>query len=94
MPPLEIEVSKRFKGEAQALSEEQLDRLNEALRSLPAAFGQPHQQSGLGIRRMKGGDFEFRVGRDIRVVFTLEGSTATLRMVGSHDEVRKYLKNL
>lgn len=43
---------------------------------------------------MKGGDFEFRVGRDIRVVFTLEGSTATLRMVGSHDEVRKYLKNL
>lgn len=94
MPPLGIELSKRFKGEVKALSEEQLDQLDKALRALPAAFGQPHRHSGLGIRRLKGHECEFRFGRDLRVVFTLEGSTAVLRMIGSHDVVQKYLKNL
>ncbi len=93
MPPLGIEVSKRFKAAARSLSDEQLDQLVEALRLLPVAFGQPHQHRGLGIRRLKGREFEFRINRDTRVVFTLEGSTAILRLVGSHDDVQRYLKN-
>jgi mRNA-degrading endonuclease YafQ of YafQ-DinJ toxin-antitoxin module len=93
VPPLGIEVTKRFKREAQALSEAQLDQLDQALRLLPSAFGQSHQHLGLGIRRLKGGDFEVRVGRDLRMVFTLEGSNAILRMVGNHDDVRRYLRN-
>lgn len=94
MPPLGIEVSTRFKNEARSLSDEQLDKLDVALRLLPGALGQPHLHSGLGVRRLKKQHFEFRLGRDMRVVFTLEGSTATLRMIGSHDDVRKHLRNL
>ena len=94
MPPLGIEVSSRFKREACSLSDNQLDQLDAALRLLPDAFGHPHLHSGLGVRRLKSNHFEFRVGRERRVVFTLEGSTAILRMVGNHDDVRRFLKKL
>ena len=93
MPPLEIEISARFKSDARSLSGEQLDQIDTALALLPNAFGQPHRHSGLGIRRLKKNHFEFRIDRDTRVVFELKGSTATLRMVGSHDAVRRFLKN-
>lgn len=49
---------------------------------------------GLGIRRLTGNYFEIRAGRDLRAVFSLERNTATLLMVGGHDEVRRFLKNL
>ena len=94
MPPLGIEVSERFKNETRSLSEDQLDQLDHPLRSLLSAFGQPHRHAGLGIRRLRRSYFEFRLGRDKRVVFKLAGSTATLQMVGNFDDVRKYLKNL
>lgn len=83
-----------FKGEARSLSDEQLDQLDVALRLLPGALGKPHRHSGLGIRRLQKNHFELRGSRDLRVVFELEGRTATLRMVGNHDEVRRFLKNL
>ena len=94
MPPLGVEFTERFRDEARTLKAEQFDRLGEALRQLPAAFEQPHLHSGLGVRRLKGNYFEFRVGRDTRVVFTLVGSTAILRTVGNHDQVRAFLKNM
>jgi mRNA-degrading endonuclease RelE of RelBE toxin-antitoxin system len=94
VPPLGIEFSARFKSEARSLSAGQLDQIDGALSLLPDAFGQPHLHSGLGIRRLKKNHFEFRAGRDARVVFKLEGSTVTLRMVGDHDDVRRFLKNL
>ncbi len=94
MPPLGIEVSARFKSEARSLSAGQFDQLDEALTLLAATFGQPHRHAGLGIRRLHKNYFEFRLDRDTRVVFQLESSTATLRMVGNHDDVRKYLKNI
>jgi len=68
--------------------------VEQALANLSDAFGKPHLHGGLGIRRLKRNYFEFRVGRDTRVVFSLERSVATLRTVGSHDDVQKYLKGL
>lgn len=94
VPPFGVEYTERFRDEARLLGDEPFDRLEVAIGQLPAAFGHPHLHSGLGIRRLKGDYFEFRVGRDIRVVFTLQGSTAILRTVGNHDQVRAFLKNV
>ena len=92
MPPLEIEFSSRFRAEVLGLRAERQDQVAQATALLREAFGQPHRHGGLGIRRLRGSYFEFRVGRDMRVVFKLEGSTASLKMVGDHDEVRRFLK--
>lgn len=52
MPPLEIELAKRFKSEARSLTGEELDQIDEALGLLSGAFKNPHLHHGLGIRRL------------------------------------------
>ena len=62
--------------------------------ALSDAFGKPHLHSGLGIRRLKRDYFEFRVDRDTRVVFKLEGSTASILLMGNHDAIRRFINTL
>jgi len=94
VPPLGIELSSRFKSQVRALPADRFGQVAQAMAQLSDAFGKPHLHSGLGIRRLKKNYYEFRAGRDTRVVFKLEGSTATLVMAGNHDDVRRCLKPL
>ena len=94
MPPLGIEFSPRFKAQSRALPAERQKLVGHAVAALSDAFGKPHLHSGLGIRRLKRDYFEFRADRDMRMVFKLEGSTASLIFLGNHDDVRRFIKNL
>jgi mRNA-degrading endonuclease RelE of RelBE toxin-antitoxin system len=94
MPPLGIEFSPRFRSQARALPAQPRKRVANAVAALSDVLGKPHVHSGLGIRRLSGSYFEFRANRETRIVFKLERSTLTLLMVGNHDEVRRFLRNL
>jgi len=95
MPPLKIELSTRFRAEARTFSEVRQQEINGAVAALPDAFGHPHRHAGLGLRRLQKDFFEFRVGRDLRVVFKLlDRDSALLALIGNHDDVRRFLKNL
>jgi hypothetical protein len=63
-----------------------------ALLRLPAAFGRPHVHGGLGIRQLRPGIYEFRVGLSLRAIFVRFGDVIEIQMIGNHDEVRKYLR--
>lgn len=93
MPPLEVDFTPQFRRRARQLSEDQRRQLAAAADQLRLAFGNPHQHRGLGVRRLGGNLFEFRVGRDLRVIFELQGSVAELCLIGNHDEVRAFLRN-
>jgi mRNA-degrading endonuclease RelE of RelBE toxin-antitoxin system len=94
MPPLEIDFSPHYRRRARQLSEDQRKQAAKATDSLREAFGSPHRHSGLGIRRLAGNLYEFRVGRDLRVIFELSGSRAEFVTIGNHDDVRRFLKGL
>jgi mRNA-degrading endonuclease YafQ of YafQ-DinJ toxin-antitoxin module len=67
----------------------------DAMLSLPRAVGHPHLHAGLGLRKLHGsGIWEARVGLGLRVVFALETGLLTLVRVGSHDEIRRYLRQI
>lgn len=93
MPPLEIDFTPQFRRKVRQLSGDQRRQLALAADELRVTFGNPHKHGGLGIRRLAGNLYEFRIGRDLRVVFELQGSTAELCLVGNHDQIRTYLKN-
>lgn len=93
MLPLEIEFTARFRADARKLPADRRRQLSEAADLLREAFGKPHLHGGLGIRRLGEDVFEFRVGRDLRVVFELYGSRAELVLVGNHDDVRRFMKS-
>lgn len=67
-------------------------RVNQAVGRLEAAFGRPHSHSGLGLRAF-GRYWELRAGLDLRVLLLAEGGDFFLVTLGSHDELRAYLKH-
>jgi mRNA-degrading endonuclease YafQ of YafQ-DinJ toxin-antitoxin module len=65
------------------------------LLALPKALGRPHDHAGLGLRKIHAsGIWEVRVGLGLRIVFTLADNTLTLVRLGTHDDVRRFLKAL
>ena len=92
---MRIALGERFQGEARTLRDDQRVAVFEAILALPKAIGEPHRHAGLGLRKAHArGIWEARIGRALRFVFTLEGGTCTLIRVGTHDDVRRYLRSL
>jgi len=65
-----------------------------ALAEIPSAFGRPHLHGGRGIRQLRRGVFEARVGLSLRAVFVRLGDTLRVQLIGNHDEVQRYLRGL
>lgn len=63
-----------------------------ALRRLPAAFGRPHAHTGLGLRQLRRDIYEIRIGLNIRVLFVRDGDLLVIKTLGSHDDIRRYLR--
>ena len=65
------------------------------LLDLVTALGRQHEHSGLGMRKLHpSGLWEARVGLSLRAVFGLARDEATFVILGSHDEVQRFLKSL
>ena len=63
-----------------------------ALAEIPAAFGWPHLHGGLGIRQLRRGVFEARVGLSLRAVFVRLGDTLRVQLIGDHGKVQRFLR--
>jgi len=50
--------------------------------------------AGLGLKKLRGNLWEVRVDIRTRVIFTLNPDLIIFAFIGSHDEIRRYLKEL
>ncbi len=57
-----------------------------------AQFGNPHQHTGLGLRKIGKRSYEIRCWRQWRVVFIHSGDTLFAYDVMNHDEVELWLR--
>lgn len=88
-----VETGPAWRRWARYRTEAQLEEIRERLEELKTGFGKPHRHAGLGLRRLTPRLFEFRLSREVRVVFALiKPNTLRLAMAGTHDEVRTWLK--
>ncbi len=76
---------------AKLAPEQQTDVLA-ALKELPAAFGRPHAHAGIGLRQLRRGIFEARIGLQLRVIFEREDDLLIVTAIGTHDDIRRYLR--
>jgi hypothetical protein len=81
----------RYERAWRKLTPSQQAEVNAAVARLQAAFGRPHEHSGLGIRAF-GRYFEFRAGLGLRVLFLNEKGDLFLCFVGNHEQVRAFIK--
>lgn len=92
---MRIALTERFQEDVRRLRDEQRAALFEVILVLPKAIGEVHRHAGLGLRKVHAsGIWEARIGLGLRMVFALEGNAATLVRVGTHDEIRRYLRSL
>ena len=84
-----------WKLRAKHRSDAELEAIAERLERLQEDFGKPHQHAGPGVRKLTEYFFEFRISRDVRVVFAwIKPSTIRLAMCGNHDEVRNWITGI
>lgn len=91
--PRRVTLTKRFLALAKALPAAERTEIDAALKSLPETWGRPHAHRGASVRVLKTPAYELRAGLALRVIFFALGDELRCDFVGTHDEVRRYLRN-
>jgi mRNA-degrading endonuclease YafQ of YafQ-DinJ toxin-antitoxin module len=92
---MKVLLTERFQRDVRDLDQDQRRAVFDAILALPRVMGSPHTHAGLGIRKLHpSGIWEARVGLGLRMVFGLQPDMLALVRVGTHEDVRRYLKEL
>jgi mRNA-degrading endonuclease YafQ of YafQ-DinJ toxin-antitoxin module len=92
---VKIALGERFQKDVRGLDPKERGAVFEAVLALPRVLGDAHAHAGLGIRKLhRSSIWEARVGLGLRVVFALEPGRLTLVRVGSHDDIKRFLRDL
>jgi mRNA-degrading endonuclease YafQ of YafQ-DinJ toxin-antitoxin module len=92
---MRVALTERFQADVLDRNEAERTAVVTVMLALPRALGRPHAHAGLGLRKLHtSGIWEARVGLGLRMVFTLADNTLTLVRLGTHDDVRRFLKTL
>jgi hypothetical protein len=87
-----IELAPAFRAAVRTLPKSRRHEIGQTITAVRDGFGAPHLHSGLGIRRLRESVFECRVGLKLRLLFESERGRLTFVGVGTHDEIRRWLK--
>jgi hypothetical protein len=75
------------------LGREERREIGAAITQIGLVMGRPHQHSGIGIRKLGSSFFEGRAGLRLRLIFEMiDDGVLYFHLLGTHDEVRKFLK--
>jgi mRNA-degrading endonuclease YafQ of YafQ-DinJ toxin-antitoxin module len=92
---MRIVLTEHFQTDVRSLAPPELERVLAAMLVIPRALGDVHTHAGLGLRKVhRTGVWEARVGLNLRLILTLAEGTMTFVRAGSHDEVKRFLRDL
>jgi mRNA-degrading endonuclease RelE of RelBE toxin-antitoxin system len=89
---LRIETTSHFDRALDTLPIPIQEQIETSISVLAESFGKPHAHRG--VRKLGQRLYEFRVGLHLRIVFRHEPDTLYLLLIGTHDEVRRFIRNL
>jgi hypothetical protein len=90
----EILLSERFRAIVREYPKPTRIEIGRSIDLLQSSLGDPHGHTGLGIRKLVNKYFEMRAGLELRLVFRLDPDSISFVFAGTHDEVRRFLKQL
>jgi hypothetical protein len=94
MPSLEIELDAELLSDIRRLSKIDQKEIGELIQQVRRSFGHPHFHGGAGIRDLGENVYECRRNLRQRLIFTAHQGFLYFHMMGNHDQVRQFLKNL
>ncbi len=85
-------LSSAFERSLKGLSAFRNERVKKALQLAVAFFETGQLPQGLGFKPLKHDFWEIRAGLDDRIVFRRDHDTIEFILVGSHDDIKRFLK--
>lgn len=89
---IRVLLTPRIRTTAERLGPEITSEANRVIAAVAKSFGQPHQHSGIGLRKLGRRSYEARLGLQWRIVFVRTGDSLTAYDIMDHAEVRRWLK--
>ncbi|MBN2097214.1 MAG: hypothetical protein JW714_01915 [Candidatus Omnitrophica bacterium] len=68
--------------------------VKEAIKELVIFFETGTRPGGLGLKKLRGQFWEIRAGLKIRIIFCLSDDIVEFIIVGTHDQIKQYLKQV
>lgn len=87
---IDVLLSERIRKTAERLPPELREKVSRAISEVAAAFGDPHQHCGLGLRKLASRSYEIRVHLQWQVVFIHDGNFLIAYDLMNHDEVARW----
>ena len=87
-----IKVLPSFERTLKKVSAKDKEKLKKSLHQLNEFFRLGALPKGLGLKKLAGHIYELRVDIRLRVILHLDEEIAYLVLIGSHDDIKRYLK--
>ncbi len=87
-----LAISNHFQKEFRKLSSVDQEKVREALKKLLHALKSGHMPAELGFKKINGDKYEIRVDLKTRIAIKSEGDTLVCHLIGSHNDIKRYLK--
>ena len=89
---LEINLDPDLLEVLRTYSKSERKEIGELIERMRDSFGDPHAHRGVGVRALGQGLYECRHGLSLRLVFAAYRGLLYFHTIGTHDEVRRFLK--
>lgn len=89
-----VEYKASFDRTYKRLAAEEKDTADKAIETLLRALEAGHLSGGLGLKKLQEDQWEIRVGLTLRVCFRMKKDLIEFGIVGTHETIKKFLKNL
>lgn len=83
-----------FKRIFKKLTFQQKEEVKRAVTELTAFFDSGIRSEGLGLKRLRSNIWEIRASLKSRILFSFDGDEVFFLVVGSHDEIVRYLRSI
>jgi len=91
---LKYEYKASFDKTFKKLGRERQQGVKKAVSALIDFFESGEKASDLGLKQLRGDFWEIRSGIRDRIIFAFNDNVVRFVIIGNHDEIRKFLKNL
>lgn len=91
---MKYEYKPSFDKTFKKLPESRREKVSKAIFALIDYFETGRRAKGLGLRHLRGDFWEIRADIKDRIIFALVDDIVSFVITGTHDEIRRFLRNL
>ena len=92
---MNLKFSDKFRRQCRAASVQDRAAILKLVLDLEIALANPSEHTGQGLRKLHpAGLWEARAGLSLRAIFRLDKDQAVFIFLGTHDEIKRFLKSL